>query len=378
MLEANQNTGFIAVDPVPGDFIAGGETAILETPINAGANWTPSVPTFEDQLAKTTAPTVDTNACVTFAAVQSCETRGDYQITNGLWDAESIQWLRDNGYFDANGKLSFSKRFTANMSGTDPAVGNTMPAVWASIRHDGLVATADYPMPVAEIEALGPNASPSEVWAVYYRKPLQAVIDKGIVFAARFPALYEWTTTPATPSSPAQLSAYLQVAPLQIATAVCPPWNTSALIQACGPGTAHSTLLLNVAPAEYDILDHYNPFIKHFAINYNITYGMRGILVPATQAPTPPATFQYTFTKQLTFGDPSNDATELHALQKALQHLESAPGVPYMKVGVFGPFGPQTESALGRFQTDHGVPDAPQGHDFGPKTRVVMNALLNK
>jgi hypothetical protein len=29
--------------------------------------------------------------------------------------------------------------------------------------------------------------------------------------------------------------------------------------------------------------------------------------------------------------------------------------MPYMKIGVFGPFGPQTKAALGQFQIDNGI-----------------------
>lgn len=92
----------------------------------------------------------------------------------------------------------------------------------------------------------------------------------------------------------------------------------------------------------------------------------------------PPASFQYTFTKQLTYNRPDlNDAKEVQALQTALQTLKNSAGQPYMKPGTFGPFGPQTKAALGAFQTDHGIHDVDgQGTDFGPSSRAAINAAL--
>lgn len=93
--------------------------------------------------------------------------------------------------------------------------------------------------------------------------------------------------------------------------------------------------------------------------------------------PIPP--FKYTFTKQLKYQSARNDANEVRNLQKALQFLKRSDGQTYMAVGVFGPFGPKTKTALGLFQTDHGITDADgQGTNFGPMSRAALNAELNK
>lgn len=164
------------------------------------------------------------------------------------------------------------------------------------------------------------------------------------------------------------------------------PWNTDAVISACGAGTAHSTMLANVElEKQFDILDHYEPFEKHFAVDYDITYSLRLVWYPKVLGPTQPAGFRYTFTKQLTYTylptggfnrHVFNDVNELHALQTALQTLKRNNGVPYMKPGVFGPFGPQTRAALDMFERDHFIVDPEPGENFGPKNRAAMNAAL--
>lgn len=375
------NTGFIAVDPKPTDFIAGAETGILETPVLPSCDWHPYLPTNVTQLMKTSDgfSKGDTNACVSFGAKQSVETQLNLQIKNGTMSADNLAWLKNNGYIDANGSVLLSARFTAKKSGTIPAQGNSLPNVWASLKNDGAVPEALYPMPTKDFDAfLAQNGSLSmqQAWDIYYAEIPDSLILLGQQFKERFPILYEWLVYPAAPASGAALRQFLNVSPLEIATAVCGGWNTDDPIQACGAGTAHATMLVSVEQnGFYDILDHYVPFLKQFAAAYTITYGMRGV-VGQTLAPAPVG-FQYTFTKQLTYKGTANDPAELHALQQALQYLKNKAGKPYMTPGLFGIFGDATRAALGAFQTDRGIKDpGGQGVDFGPQSRAAMNAAL--
>lgn len=375
------NTGFVAVDPRTGEFMAGGETGILETPVLPSCDWRPYYPTNAAQLMKTSNgfSKGDTNACVSFAGCQSVETILNFQIKTRRMSAENLVWLNVNGYIGANGSVLISKRFTAKMSGTVPQQGNSLPNVWGSLKNDGAVPDAMWPMPTAQFDAYlaqHGGITTEQAWAIYYAPVPQAAIDLGKEFKARFPVLYEWIVYPAAPSAGQQLLKQLSVSPLEIATAVCNGWNTDDPIKACGAGTAHATLLGFVEPVgDYDVLDHYVPYQKQFAPDYVITYGMRGVVGQSlAQAP---AAFHYTFTRQLLFNAASNDAAELKALQQALQYLKRPAGTPYMKGGVFGPFGPQTKTALGLFQTDHGIKDAEgQGTNFGPQGRAALNAAL--
>ena len=233
-------------------------------------------------------------------------------------------------------------------------------------------------MPTDDFEVLygkNPNATVNDYWAIYYAQVPQSLIDLGKEFAARFPILYEWLVYPGAPATGPQLLADITVSPLEIATAVCNGWNTEDPIQACGPGAQHATLLgfvENAGAGDKDILDHYTPWQKQFAPDYDITYGMRGVVGQATV--TAPAAFTYDYQVNLAYGAPTGP--EVKALQQGRQTVKDASGQPYMKPGVFGPYGPQTKAAVARFQVDHGIPDVPQGEHFGPKTRAALTAAL--
>lgn len=379
MLEPGQNTGFIAVDPKPGDFIRGLETGILDEAVLPSGDWRQYLPTNAAQLMKSADGSRvygDTNACVSFAGCQAVETILNFQLKEGKVSADNAAWLAQNGYIDANGSVYLSKRFTAKQSGTVPSQGNSLPNVWGSLKNDGAVPDPLWPMPHAEFDALyaqNPAATVNDYWAIFYENVPQAAIDLGKEFAARFPVLYEWLVYPGAPAAGQQLLADLTVSPLEIATAVCNGWNTDDPIQACGPGGQHATLLTFVETnGDYDILDHYVPWQKQFSPTYDITYGMRGVVSQAN--PAAPASFTYTYQVNLAYG--ASAGPEVKALQQGLQTAKDASGQPYMKPGVFGPYGPQTKAAVARFQVDHGIPDVPQGEHFGPKTRAALTAAL--
>lgn len=375
MLQPGQNTGVIEVKPLLTDFIAGAETGVVEIVRNASGNWIANEPPGEWQRDMTSL--FETDACVSFSADDQLETCGDFDIAAGRWPATFVTWLKTNGYFNANGTLNFSDRFTAKMSGTTTA-GNSLPAVWASIAKNGLVPETSWPFPLSEMT----NEQTTD-WNIYYGDVPADVVALGQEFLAQLKLnglqiAYEWVVSSGQGTTEELLKEALTIAPLQIATAVCAPWNTAAPINGCGPGAQHATMLANIdASGIYDILDHYVPFQKQLGKDYNISYAMRGVIQSIV---VPPTAFHYTFTKQLTFNGTSNDPVELKALQTALQTLISpATGKTYMKVGVFGPFGPQTKAAYAQFETDHGIVDPDgQGTNFGPQGRAAMNATLNK
>lgn len=370
-----QFTGLRVVAPAPTDFVAGAETAVPAAPRNDSADWTPEIPDPKGQLMKDPSGAVigDTESCTDFSGTNAVSTQLDWLIAHGQIDPAGVNFLKGSGYIGADGKVSISPRFTAVMSGTTPQVGNTLPNVGNSLRHDGFVPESLWPMP-----QFTPGMSVEAAWAEYFAPIPDEVVAAGKRLTSWISTQYQWAAFPGGGAqTPAQFSALLQLAPVQIATAVCPPWNTDQLIAACGAGTQHATTLINVQGhnGAYDILDHYQPWIKHFAPDYTITYGMQYFVSSVPQAGQPPAAFQHTYTVNLALGAPAGNEVKL--LQQGLQALKDKTGKPYMAPGVFGPFGPQTEAALGRFQVDHGIADAPQGHDFGPQSRAALTAALS-
>jgi Putative peptidoglycan binding domain len=359
-----KNTGFIAVTPRTTDWVAGQETGISGVISNSTGDWTTYLPVGEWQ--KLMADNFETDACVSFSAVQTLATYLEFLIQNNSVSPDALAWLTSNGYI-VEGKISFSPRFTARVSGTSEQ-GNNLPAVAQSTRTYGLVPDADWPWPTAEIEADSTNA-----WNIYYAEPPQAVLDKGKAFLQHFIPQYDWViSTGNSEGQQASIKENLTVAPLQIATEVCWPWNVATPISGCGPGSQHATELYNVeADGSYDILDHYVPFNKILAADYNISYAMRLVLAPIASVPTSfpaPEGFTYNFENQL---DLDANGVEVTALQNALKIDGEFP----LTVQSTGYFGGITKTALEAFQAKHGLD--PVGR-VGPETIEVLNQLFNK
>jgi hypothetical protein len=273
MLTPGKNTGFIEKPPSSTDFIAGTLPSVVR--IESG-DWRSFEPQGEMQKVmgpstETSSTGFETNACVSFSANDAIEVFLTYLIDAGKVPDEHIKWLNDNGYFDEEGNLNFSDRFTAKVSGTT-IDGNSLQAVADAIRHNGLIPEALWPMPTDAIKK-----NPGSAWEIYYATPPQRAFDMGKAFLERFTISYEWVFSAPGQATHQKIADALKIAPLQVATAVCPPWNTAEVIQACGLGVAHATIITFV-DADYHILDHYNPFRKLLAGDYTIPYGFRYIV----------------------------------------------------------------------------------------------------
>lgn len=365
-------SGLKIVDPVPGDFMFGAETSIFDSVRNRESDWRPAEPTEKCQLLRTVSGVKigDSNACTNFSSTNDVAAQLDFLISQGQIDPNGVNFLKSNGYIDASGRVNLSPRFCAVMSGTNPQVGNSLPAVWQSLRKDGVVPESAWPMPIFE-----EGTSLESAWATYYEQVPQELKDLGKKFTQWFDIQYEWFAWIGAAKTMVQAAVAMETAPLHIATAVCAGWNTSNPIQACGNGAAHATTLLNIeVGSAYDVLDHYRPYMKRFASDYSISYAMRAVVSSKVQnAPAqPPFTCDYQV--NLAAGAPASILVT--AMQQGLQTVKDKNGIPYMKPGVYGPFGPQTMLALGRFQLDHGIADQPQGHDFGPSTRAALTQAL--
>lgn len=375
-LEPGHNTGFIETLPKETDWLHGGETGLAGLPTLASADWRPYAPPGEWQRDMVTL--FDTDACVSYAFDDGAETWLDFCLAtqSPLITAGDMAWLKDNGYVDAMGHFNTSDRFTAKMSGTSQA-GNSLPAVAQSIRANGMVPESAWPNGFGQLVADPSVSGQTQAnWNTYYGNTPPPAVALGEQFAARFQVNYEWVIYPGTPINDDGVRQQLQTSPLVIATAVCMPWNTDQVIQGCGAGAQHATLLINEeTDGTKDILDHYDPFVKRFADNYVLTYAMR-IVIQSKPVPITVSTFQHTFLSNMHRGDPAG--TEVKALQQALQALKSSKtGKPYMSAGVFGPYGPSTTASVAAFQADHGIVDpGGAGVDCGPQTRAALNAAL--
>lgn len=368
-----RNTGIIEQAPTPTSWIAGGETGITGSLEDSGQYdaWLPD----EEAQSFYTPAHFDTQSCVSFSATNNIEILLNRMRAKGQLSAKAEKFLVDNGYVNPQtNKVNVSDRFVAKTSGTTQN-GNYLEAVGDAIRKCGLVPESAWPMP--DWDALK-GKSQDEIWSVYMATIPANVLNLGLEFLKYFTPAYQWVATGS--STPVNLRGSLKQGPFQIASAVCSPWNSNEgmpPIAACGCGAQHGTCIYgfdhqgNTIP--FKLFDSYRSFRKFLAEDYCIPWGFQYSIKEAVQQATVP--IQYTFRTQLTFGDPESD--EVNRLQKGLQDLG------FMTKGVFGPFGPATRAALGKFQTSVGIQDpGGQGTNFGPKTREKFNAallaLLNK
>lgn len=370
-LKEGVNTGVFDPTPPLGGWVSGGETGAVPVVLEESGNYDEYLPDEESQVIFI--PEVfDTCACVTFSGTNCIETVINRMRAKGLLPTTHEKFLVDNGYVNKQtSKVNFSDRFTAKMSGTTTS-GNSLGAVGESIRVlHGLLPESDWKFP-----EFAEGLTMTEMWNQYYQDVPQALQKKAKKFLEYFKITYQWTAVGT--STPEGLKADLKNGPFQIAAKVCPPWASTdgmPAIPACGVGSGHATIIYGTdGNGAFRDFDHYKSFRKLLAGNYDIPYAVQ-YYVEVKKLETP--AFSYTYNVNLKYGAVAG--TEVHKLQEGLQALKNASGTPYMSLGVFGPFGPATKAALGRFQADHGIVDPDgAGTNFGPSTRKAMNLLVSK
>lgn len=368
-----ENSG-VVVSTRPTDFMAGGETSIVYAVVESDGNWTKYKPTDEWQRRFVPPDTLgyDTNSCTDFSCMNSIEVQIEHMLANKLIPQATIDKMTALGYFDANGDVNFSDWYNAILAGTDPVKGNTLTAPWDAVRTYGCL---------PQSKGYAPNDF-TTVDGWFGAKPTPDQIALGKQFLDIFDVAYEWVDL-GNLNLWSTFDYHLKQAPLHVLVPTGLTWN-DVMVKNPTPtyvGVNHAiTVLAQTENISHTILDHYNPFVKSLEWGYYIPYALKGVVTLKTVPPVS-APFHYTFTKQLTYEylddaatkvNPAihNDAKDLKALQQALQSLG------FMKVGIFGPFGPQTKTALAAFQTAHGISDPDgQGQDFGPQTRATLNKL---
>lgn len=374
-------TGLKIVEPTPTDWVRGKETGV-EVPMVPNGDWGPFLPAPKPQLILVDGVSHgDTESCTNFSVTNDAATYLNWLHQTGKLPPEHEEFLRDNGYFDANGLISLSPRFSAITSGTTGDEGNSLPNVWQALKDKGAVPQADCDYPTAEWRAkiATGNFTLRDLWAIWFNPAAAAnALAKGAQFAKLFQVQYHWLAYTGAPATMQGLHDDLATAPAQLATAACPGWNDQDPIKGCGMGAGHATELYWVEPGAYDILDHYAPFRKQLAPDYGIPYAMQGVLVPISAGPVlypAPTGFKHTFSAPLDVGA---QGCEVVALQDALK----ADGDFPLTVQSTGFFGSITEVALKKFQAKYGIASygtpttTGYGH-LGPRTRNKLNSLFS-
>jgi len=352
----NKNQGVIIIKPLQTDWKAGEETGITFEEVQKDAQWDNFLPTGERQKNNY----FDLCACVSFSALNCIEILMNRMMEFKQFSSDNLIWLRENGYFDENGKFNFSDRFTAKMSGTTK-LGNYLGAVGDSIRNDGLIPESDW----------GFSADFKE-WDSYYSEIPQELKDKGKEFVKRFLVKYEFVLL-GTPDLE-KLKTHLKQSPLQLATATCSPWNTAEVIKGCGIATNHATVLYGFTADYLKDFDTYNPWSKKFALDYGIAWAVKYV-ISEKKAETPlPQKFDYVFKSIITKGDKSADVIALQKLLKILGFFSAS-------VNITGYYGSITQKAVYDFCVKYKVASNQElayvnGRWCGKKTLAKLNEVI--
>ena len=298
--DLNKNTGVIIKEPSPIDWIAGKETGIDFEIVQENAQWDEFLPNGERQRNSF----LDFSSCVSFSATNCIEILLNRMIEKGEMSEPNLTWLKNNSYLDENGKLNFSDRFTAKMSGTTKA-GNYLTKVGDSIRNDGLVP-----------ELIWPTDDSLETWEDYYSEIPDNIKAIGLEFIKRFKINYEWVLCGS--SDLEKIKENLKQAPLQLAAATCTPWNTSEIINGCGFTTNHATVLYGFTEEYIKDFDSYNPWCKKLALDYGIAYALKYVCSEIEQEEEQETHIDIEFSRVMKYGEKSKDIIILQEVLKKL------------------------------------------------------------
>lgn len=366
-LEKGQNTGVI-IDVRPTDFLAGGETGIAYEARNLKGDWAAFISANERQSIP---GGYDSLSCVTFSALNILEIQLNWLAINGMIPDEVLQELKELGFVTEAG-FNFSDWFTAVASGTNAENGNTLQAVWDSIRHIGAI-------PQKDGHELKDFAS-AEEW-LDPRGITPAHLEKAKRFKEFFEVAYEWVVL-GEQGAWDTFAHHVKQAPLHIATPTCASWNSpeGTIVDGCGSKKTlnHATAYIGQkVEAYHKDLDHYVPFIKLLAWDYYMPYAIKAVVTVKGQMPKPvPETpgIPVKIVDEAHYGDDNEAVRKIQAVLHVL--YSNTTGKSYLKDGVYGPYGPQTKTAVNLLQQEHGIDDPDFGDNVGPKTVEVLNRLL--
>lgn len=366
MLEQGKNTGVI-IDVKKTDWIAGGETGIKYRELVPDGDWEKFASTHERQRVE--GGGYDTNSCVTFSAHNVLEMVMNRMYQAGEIPEDLMTDVQTLGYHTDDG-FNFSDWFTAVASGTT-VNGNSLPTVWNAIRNMGTVPQREG-YDITDFHTIDEWLDPTRITTRH--------LELGAWLKNNFLIQWEWALLDEQGAWD-KIAHHLKHSPLHIATPTCKGWNSpeGEVVPNCGDAKRlnHATAYIGQKKGEHHkILDHYVPFVKLLDWDYYIPYAIKvDVTVRPQGEPLEDVTLPTKLTEYISYGD---DNESVRTWQKVLHGLYSnTTGKPYMRPGLFGPYGPQTKEATHLFQIEHGIVDPEPGKNVGPQTFAVANRLLD-
>jgi len=238
------------------DYINGKASGIEFEDRISDTNWSLYLP--EDERQKING--VETMSCVTFSAINVCETQANYLLSYHKFSDEARTFFLNNGYI-VNGKFNFSDKFIAILSETTKQ-GNYLTKVVDTIRKVGLIP-----------ESMLPFGNP-KTWEEYHN-PSQITDEMkalGLESLKYFTLQYEWVYIPEMAKGETidelhqKLYVQMRQAPFQFAK------------------NGHATQgYLAVYKDKWGEFDTYNPFKKDLPWTTSIPYIMKIVFSEKTE-----------------------------------------------------------------------------------------------
>ncbi len=356
------------------EYIFGGVSGIVHEVRNTTRDWRPFEPTGELQRHIF----FDDMGCASHSGENDIEMQFNLLIKSSLIRPEDLDWLKNNGYFDENGKINFDDRWIVVLSGTKPGVGNYLAAIWDTARIVGMIPQGSMPFrddmsqsDYYDVNYFGPGFPGKKLSSDDLKKLAEKwnkkAYDLGQEFLKRFYVQYERITD----LSDNSLKKALEHAPVHIGTPVCPGWNDGGVVKYCDLNANHATVLTYVGNIKADF-DSYEPYSKELSRTYKIDFAYKGVLSPVTSVDGKKKS-NFQFNKNLRFGDYNNDVVEL---AKRLIEENCWPDTGFNPPSPH--FGLEVARGLRIFQRVNGITNwwedlIYRGKYFGPETRLFMN-----
>jgi len=122
----------------------------------------------------------DVGDCATRGPINKLATDFTYAVKTHIFSQENIDWLKEKGYVDRNGRVDFSDAFIAILSGTTRG-GNSMIAPLQAIHERGLI--PKWMLPLEKTMTWDDYHNPARI--------TQEMKDLGKAFSKRFTINYE-------------------------------------------------------------------------------------------------------------------------------------------------------------------------------------------
>ena len=194
------------------------------------------------------------------SALHSIECQLNYLLFNKQFSDEAFFFFNNNGYIQ-NGSFCLSDRFNAKNNGTESQKGNYQNKVGDFLRVQGILPQIDWPL------------TQDMSWTEFYSDIPIRLFSKARKALWFIDIKYQWINK-------ADLASGLNLAPIQIATAICPGWDSGKLVEKCSAQTIqHATVIYGYDElGNWLNLDHYQPYKQKLAPDYELPFNMQYIV----------------------------------------------------------------------------------------------------